>query len=116
MKMSRKRAEELSAAGADFVTTYIGPRKVGRMFCTEYAPLTLEACGFFTDTSEWVCESIQFEPEWEVRQFPPDHFYSDRWYGGRKLRDWYGFNLLTWKTKERAEAYLKLLKDDWWDE
>lgn len=117
MKMSRNRAEELWASGVELPTHCMGPVETVRKFCAEGSPITLEGCGAFQDESPWVFEQVCIEPQWEIYQFSKDHLLAGRWYAGPRLNDWLGFHpTLTWKTKLRAETYLQLLQEDWWDE
>lgn len=117
MRMTRERAEELAASNSDCHLTYIGPRQTGESFCMIGSPTTLEACGFFDDTSEWVYEPIKIEPDWTLEY--AERFMGEGWYVyDAAVKTTAAFSWLTatiWKTKERAEAYLKLWKEDWWD-
>lgn len=113
VKMSRGRALEL--ADQPFTSTYTGPLKSGLLYCTPGAPLNLEDCGYLTDTSEWTCEPIEIEPEWVIKQHAENHLFSGQWYAGPK-RLFTGHETPTWKTESRAETFLELLKEEWWDE
>ncbi|OQW34534.1 MAG: hypothetical protein A4E20_10970 [Nitrospira sp. SG-bin2] len=108
--MSRARAEELCTADGDYCVTYIGPRETGEEFCLYGSPTTLEACGFFEDTSEWICETIHIEPDWAI-EFLGDHYSV---YDRSKKVSW--MNHHPWRSRDRAEKYIELLKEDWWDE
>lgn len=110
MKLSRKRLAELQQWGVEIPTQYTGPVNFGRKLCTEGQPFDWEQ-GFLEDASEWIFSTIRVEPEYRIENLA---------FGWTVLRD--GQPPITalggpsWKTRERAEAYLKLLQEDWWDD
>lgn len=122
MKMSRKRAQELSAARSDIDlgAHCIAPVETLRRLFSEGQPTTLEECGFLEDTSEFVFEYAQVEPDWTLEYNGGSRLLGVGWYVyDAAVKSTAAFPWLTasvWKTQERAEAYLKLWKEDWWDD
>ena len=113
MKISRKRVQELDQWGVGLVSDYIGPTEFARKFCTEGQPFDWEQ-GSFNDTSEWIHTRIVLEPDWQIDQ---DQF--GRWvvYDANDRGSWFPkLHARPWNTRERAEAYLKLWQEDWWED
>lgn len=120
MKMSRKRARELSAARSDIgLGAYcIAPVETLRKLFSDGQPTTLEECGFLEDTSEFVYEHAEIEPDWTLEYSDVNRMLGNGWYvydaDSRCTPSWLAATV--WKTKGRAEAYLTLWKEDWWDD
>ena len=110
MKLSRKRLAELQQWGVEIPTHYMGPREFGERLCKEGQPFDWEQ-GFLEGWSEWTFSRVQVEPEWRIENLA---------FGWVVLRDaehnFHALGLPQWRTRERAEAYLKLLQEDWWDD
>lgn len=112
MKMSRARFNELSAENKLGPSLfYVGPKETGIRWCQIGAPKTFPECGYHEDTSEVVYDKIDVEPDWRIEPndwggwdvFKGDHVYAR-------------LSGTTWKTKDRAEEFLALAVEDFWDE
>lgn len=110
LRMARDRVEELAEAGVHTATVYCGPANTGLRFCRYGEPTSLEECGFLNDTSLWIYERIQVEPDWRIRQAECGNWQVWAEDGQPFTR----YQVPQWNSETIARAYLHLLRADFW--
>lgn len=110
MKLSRKRLAELTTWGVQVPRQYFGPKEFGRKLLEEGRPFDWEV-GFVEDTSEYVIERVELEPLWTIEERDWEGWYV---YDAATHAAWPWIHGTNWATRDRAEQYLALWKEDWW--